>query len=73
MEYTRFVGWDVHGATIAVAHAVPGRGPATFEGTLATDPAGVRRWAERPPDRATRLVCDEAGPTGYGWARPWAA
>ena len=73
MEYTRFVGWDVHGATIAVAHAVPGRGPATFEGTLATDPAVVRRWVERQPDRATLLVCDEAGPTGYGWARPLAA
>lgn len=73
MEYTRFVGWDVHGATSAVAQAAPGRGPATFEGTLATDPAVVRRWVERQPDRATLLVCYEAGPTGYGWARQLAA
>ena len=73
MEYTRFVGWDVHGATIAVAHAVPGRGPAIFEGTLPTDPVVVRRWVERQPDRATLRVCYEAGPTGYGWARQLAA
>ena len=73
MEDTRFVGWDVHGATMAVAQAAPGRGPATFEGTLATDPAVVRRWVERQPDRATLRVCYEAGPTGYGWARQLAA
>ncbi len=73
MEDTRFVGWDVHGATMAVAQAAPGRGPGTFEGTLATDPAVVRRWVERQPDRATLRVCYEAGPTGYGWARQLAA
>ena len=73
MEYTRLVGWDVHAATIAVAHAVPGRGPATFEGTLRTDPGVVHRWVERQPDRATLLVCYEAGPSGYGWARQLAA
>lgn len=35
MKYTRFVGGDVHAATIAIADAR--RHPATFEGTIAAE------------------------------------
>ncbi len=69
MEYTRFVGWDVHAATIAVAVAEAGRDPARFEGTLPATPEAVRQWVRRQPDAPTLLVCYEAGPTGYEMAR----
>jgi transposase len=69
LEYTRFVGWDVHAATIAVAVAEVGRDPAQFEGTLPATADAVRQWVRRQPDAATLLVCYEAGPTGFEMAR----
>jgi len=68
-EYTRFVGFDVSAATIAVAVAAPGRQPAEDAGTLPTDPAAVRKWVMRQADRAGVVVCYEAGPTGFGLYR----
>lgn len=68
-EYTRFVGFDVSAATIAVAVAEPGRGAAEDVGMLSTDAAAIRKWVMRQPDRTTLLVCYEAGPTGFGLAR----
>ena len=65
-EYTRFVGFDVSAATIAVAVAAPGRTPAVDAGVLAVDTAAVRKGVMRQPDRGTLLVCYEAGPTGFG-------
>jgi transposase len=72
-EYTRFVGFDVSAETIAVAVAEAGRAPVEDTGVLAADPAGVRKWVMRQPDRATLLVCYEAGPTGFGLQRQLAA
>jgi transposase len=69
MEYTRFIGWDVHSATIAVAIADAGRRPAQFEGTIPADEAAVRQWIRRQSDASTMLVCYEAGPTGFEMAR----
>lgn len=69
MEYTRYIGWDVHAATIAVAVAEAGRRPASFEETILADEGTVRQWVRRQADRATMLVCYEAGPTGFGMAR----
>lgn len=69
MEYTRYVGWDVHAATIAVAVAEAGRQPAEFEGTIPADGEAVRQWVRRQSDRAQMLVCYEAGPTGFEMAR----
>lgn len=69
MEYTRFVGWDIHPATILVAVADAGRDPAHFEGALPATPEAVRQWVRRQPDAPTLLVCYEAGPTGYEIAR----
>ena len=68
-EYTRFVGFDVSAATIAVAVAAPGRTPAVDAGVLAVDTAAVRKGVMRQPDRGTLLTCYEAGPTGYGLQR----
>ena len=53
MEYTRYIGWDVHAATIAVAVA---------------EEHAVRQWVQRQPDAPTLLVCYEAGPTGFEMA-----
>ncbi|MHB8674684.1 MAG: IS110 family RNA-guided transposase [Candidatus Limnocylindrales bacterium] len=69
MEYTRYIGWDVHAATIAVAVAEAGRRPAHFEGTIPTQEHAVRQWVQRQPDATTVLVCYEAGPTGFEMAR----
>ena len=69
-EYTRFVGVDVSAKTIAVAVAEAGRMPVMDAGVRAADPAAVRKWVMRQPDRGTLLVCYEAGPTGYGLQRP---
>jgi transposase len=68
-EYTRFVGFDVSAETIAVAVAAAGRAPVEDAGVLVTDPAAVRKWVMRQPDRATLLGCYEAGPTGFGLYR----
>jgi len=72
MEYTRFLGWDVHAETIVVAEALAGRGPARDLGTLPHTFEAVRRWIERQPDRKTLCIAYEAGPTGFGLAR-WCA
>lgn len=66
-EYTRFVGFDVSAETIAVA--APGQAPAEDEGMMGTDGASARRWVMREADRATLVVCYEAGPTGFGLDR----
>ncbi len=47
IEYTRFIGSDVHAVTIAVAIADAGRRPAQFEGTIPADEAAVRQWIQR--------------------------
>ena len=69
MEYTRYIGWDVHAATIAVAVAEAGRRPAYFEGILPAEAHAVRQWVQRQPDAPTLLVGYEAGPTGFEMAR----
>ncbi len=59
MEYTRYIGWDVHAATIAVAVAETVRRPAHFEGTLPGQ--GARRapvGVQRQPDHAARVLWD---------------
>lgn len=69
MEYTRFIGWDVHAATIAIAVAEAGRRPAHFEGTVPATAEAVRQWVRHQVDVSTVVVCYEAGPTGFEMAR----
>lgn len=68
-EGTRFVGLDVHKATISVAVA-GGYGEPEDHGTIANDPGAVRKLLTRLGGGGGRLaVAYEAGPTGYALHR----
>lgn len=68
-ERTRFLGLDAHKATIAVAIAEEA-GPAETYGTIANDPAAVRKLVTRLGGPEVRLVAAyEAGPTGFALHR----
>src|SRR5438034_11473463 len=65
MMHHRYIGLDVHRATIAVAIADSDQPPASY-GTIANDAAAVRKLLTRLGGGAVRLhVAYEAGPTGY--------
>jgi transposase len=65
MMQHRYVGLDVHRATIAVAVADDDRPPVSY-GTIANDPTAVRKLMTRLGGPEVRLhVAYEAGPTGY--------
>ncbi len=65
---TRYLGLDVHKATISVAVADPGAPPVAF-GTIANDPGAVRRLVSQLKRGGKLLAAYEAGPTGYGLHR----
>jgi len=68
-ERTRFVGLDVHKATIAVAVA-GAFGDPEDHGQIANDPGAVRKLLTRLGDGGAPLsVAYEAGPTGYALHR----
>ena len=68
-QRSRYLGLDVHRETIAVALAEED-GPPTSHGTIANDPAAVRKLLGRIGGPDVRLrVAYEAGPTGYGLHR----
>ena len=62
----RYVGLDVHKATIAVAVAEPGGGKPWSYGEIANDPAQVRKLVRSLRREGQELhMAYEAGPTGY--------
>lgn len=64
-ERTRFIGLDVHKASISVAVAGP-YGEPEDHGAIANDAQAIRRLLQRLGDGGHRLsVAYEAGPTGY--------
>jgi transposase len=68
-EGTRYVGLDVHKASISVAVAGP-FGEPEDHGTIANDAQSVRRLLQRLAEGGQRLtVAYEAGPTGYALHR----
>ena len=68
-ERTRFVGLDVHKASIAVAVA-GAFGDPEQHGQIANDPSAVRRLMQRLGGPDLHLeVAYEAGPTGYALHR----
>ena len=60
----RFVGLDVHAATIAVAGAEP-NGEVHSLGTIPNDADAVRRLVRKLGPPETLRACYEAGPCGY--------
>jgi transposase len=65
----RYVGLDVHRATIAVAVA-ESDGPPTSYGQIANEPNAIRKLMTRLAGPGVRLqVAYEAGPTGYALYR----
>lgn len=68
-ERTRFIGLDVHKASITVAVAGP-YGEPEDHGTVANEPAAMRKLLRRLGDDGHQLsVAYEAGPTGYALHR----
>jgi transposase len=65
----RYIGLDVHKATIAVAIADEAGAPSSY-GSIANDPSAIRKLMTRlgGPDIEVR-VAYEAGPTGYALYR----
>jgi transposase len=67
---SRYIGLDVHRATIAVAIAEEDGQPPTSCGTIANDPSAIRKLMTRLGGPNVRLrVAYEAGPTGYALHR----
>ncbi len=65
MTSLRFVGLDVHQATISVAMADEGQTAASFVGRIPNEPRAIRKLL-RTLGRATQLRCGyEAGPCGF--------
>jgi len=62
MNSLRYVGLDVHKETIAVAVAEEGRAAPTSMGTIANDPAAVRKLIRQLGGRARLRCCYEAAP-----------
>jgi transposase len=64
MNTTRFVGLDVHAATIAVAVA-EADGEIRSLGTIPNEPEAVRRLVKKLGPAEHLRMCYEAGPCGY--------
>jgi transposase len=66
-EFTKFVGMDVHKATIAVAVADGGGGEVRYLGEIANTAEAIAKLVRQLRKGVTRLsFCYEAGPCGYG-------
>jgi transposase len=65
----KYVGLDVHKATIAVAVADEGRGEVRSYGTIKNTPEAVARLVKTLGPAERLLCCYEAGPCGYGVQR----
>ena len=67
VEYSAYVGLDVHNDTISVAVAFPGREDPVFRGEIRNQRSSLRRLIGRlSPDGEVISFCYEAGPCGYG-------
>jgi transposase len=64
MSKVRFLGWDVHADTIAVAVAEPG-GEVRSLGVIPNRPESIRKLVRKLGPSEQLRVCYEAGPTGY--------
>jgi transposase len=66
-EFSKFVGMDVHKATIAVAVAEAGGGEVRYGGEIANTPEAIAKLVRQLRKGDAQLAfCYEAGPCGYG-------
>jgi transposase len=65
----KYVGLDVHKATIAVAVAEEGRGEVRSYGTIRNTPEAVAKLVKKLGPAERLECCYEAGPCGYGLQR----
>ena len=65
MRTLRYVGLDVHAASIAIAVAEADRGEVRSVGTIPNTPDALRAAVRKVGPAATLQICYEAGPTGY--------
>ena len=66
---SKYVGLDVHKATIAVAVADEGRGEVRSYGTIKNTPEAVAQLVKQLGPAERLGCCYEAGPCGYGLQR----
>ena len=67
VEYSAYVGLNVHKETISVAIAFPGREDPVFRGEIRNQRSSLRRLIGRlSPDGEVISFCYEAGPCGNG-------
>ncbi|CEP67356.1 Transposase, IS111A/IS1328/IS1533, N-terminal, partial [Moorella glycerini] len=67
MNYTTYVGLDVHKDSISVAIAKAGREEAENLGSIANEPEAIAKLVRRLRQPVEKLIfCYEAGPCGYG-------
>jgi transposase len=69
MNYTKFVGLDVHKSAISVALAHPGTGQAEFLGSIPNTPDAIIGLVKKLGEPQRLAFCYEAGPCGYGLHR----
>lgn len=66
-QFTKFIGMDVHKATIAVSVAEPGVGEVRYLGEIANTAEAIAKLVRQlRKDGAELSFCYEAGPCGYG-------
>ncbi len=65
----KYVGLDVHKATISVAVADEGRGEVRKYGTIRNSPEAVLKLVRKLGPAERLVCCYEAGPCGYGLQR----
>lgn len=69
-EFSKYVGLDVHKATIAVAVADAAGGEVRYVGEIAHTPEAITKLLRQLKKGAGRISwCHEAGPCGYGLYR----
>ena len=67
VEYTAYVGLDVHKETIAVAVALPGREAPLYRGEISNKRSSLRRLVRNlSADGEVLSFAYEVGPCGYG-------
>jgi transposase len=69
-QFSKYVGMDVHKATIAVAVADAGGGEVRYVGEIANTPEAIGKLVRQLRKGDAQLsFCYEAGPCGYGLHR----